>query len=448
MENNMSEEPQLFRYLNKPKRKNHFWRIFAVFLVIVAIVGIGAFLFWGIFKIEGETFPFKSHLPFTNDSPSPTPEPTMAPTPTPTPTPEPTESPKEAIGTENAVLSNEILARLREDKRSPVKVRGIYVTGPRAGSSGMEDLIKLVEDTELNAMVIDIKNDKGEITYKMDLPLAREIGAAIGYIPDIESLIKTLKEKNIYLIARIVAFKDPILAENRKDYSLKTADGEIFRDKDGLAWVNPYRREVWDYLIDVSKEAVNLGFDEIQFDYIRFSTDNGMADVDFGKDEKNYSKQEIINGFTKYAYEQLMPLGVYVSADVYGAIINSSVDADIVGQNYAQMSRCLDYICPMIYPSHYADGAYNISHPDTEPYTLILKALEDSKLVLAADQAGHQAVVRPWLQDFTATWLENHISYDAKAIRDQINAVYDAGYEEWILWSGNNHYTADGLLAD
>ncbi|WFR58405.1 putative glycoside hydrolase [Anaerocolumna sp. AGMB13025] len=330
--------------------------------------------------------------------------------------------------------------------RLPRKVKGIYVTGPRAGKeSYMKDLIELVDTTELNAMVIDIKNDNGEITYKMDLPQVKDMGADVNYISNIEQLIADLKAKDIYLIARIVAFKDPILAKNRPDLSLKKKDGSIFYDKSGLSWVNPYKKEVWEYLVSVAKEAALLGFDEIQFDYIRFSTDSGMKEVNFGKEAKGKSKMETITEFTKYACENLKPLGVYVSADVYGTIIDSKVDAKIVGQDYKEMAKYLDYICPMIYPSHYQDGSYGIKHPDLNPYDLILSALDKSQTELKESDNTNQAIVRSWLQDFTATWLDNHKSYGPKEIRDQIKAVYDAGYDEWILWNGNNNYTKEGL---
>jgi hypothetical protein len=334
------------------------------------------------------------------------------------------------------------------DERTPIKVRGIYVTGPRAGhTEAMEELTYLVDTTELNAMVIDIKNDSGVITYNMDLPTVQEIGANENYISDIKSLIADLKAKDIYLIARVVAFKDPILAEQKPELSIRNTDGTIFLDKAGHSWVNPYKKEVWEYLIDVSKEAAMLGFDEIQFDYIRFSTDSGMKNADFGEEAEGKTKIDIITEFTKYAAEQLKPLGVYVSADVYGTIIDSKIDAEIVGQSYVQMSKYLDYISPMIYPSHYADGSYGIQHPDLEPYNLILKSLQKSANALdEISESTNKAVVRPWLQDFTAVWLSEYKTYGPEEIRAQVDAVYDAGYEEWILWNGSNHYTEDGLL--
>lgn len=331
----------------------------------------------------------------------------------------------------------------------PQSIKGIYVTGQKAGiSEYLEELTAIVDETEVNAMVIDIKNDSGEITYKIDLALAEEIGAGTNYIRDIKDLVSKLKEKDIYLIARIVAFKDPILAEKKQEYSLKNKDGSLFQDKNGDKWVNPYKKEVWNYLVDIGKAAVELGFDEIQYDYIRFSTDKGMKNVDFGKEAEGKSKIDCITEFTAYLSDNLKPLGVFVSADVYGTIIDSKVDAEIVGQDYRKMAEHLDYICPMIYPSHYQDGSYGITYPDKEPYNLILAALDKSKQVLEGENNTEVAKVRPWLQDFTASWLKNHISYGPDEIRAQIQAVYDAGYDEWLLWNGSNHYSKDGLLKE
>lgn len=333
------------------------------------------------------------------------------------------------------------------DPRTPVEVKGIYITGPIAGTvNTLNELIDLVDRTELNAMVIDVKNDNGEITYAMAQETVQAIGAATPYVPDMPGLIARLKEKNIYLIARVAAFRDPILAERMPEYGIHNPDGSLFYDRDGLAWVNPYCRGVWDYLIAVSKEAAALGFDEIQFDYIRFSTDPALNEADFGPEAEGVSRTEIITAFVRYACEELVPLGVFVSADVYGTILNNPSDGEIVGQNYQAMAAYLDYICPMVYPSHYNDGVYGLEHPDMAPYELVFSAMRDSQNFLTAQAAtGHTARSRAWLQAFTATWLTNHIPYTGAEIRHQINGVYDAGASEWILWNGSNQYTADGL---
>ena len=418
-----------------------------------------------------------------------------------------------------------------------VKVKGIYVSGPMAGTAGMDNLIALVDRTELNALVIDVKNDDGYLTCELDVPLAEQIGSEKHYIKDLPALVQTCKEKNIYLIARVVAFKDPILAEKMPEWSLHNSDGSIFRDKSGLAWVNPYRKEVWEYLASVGEAAIKAGFDEVQYDYVRFSTDSRMKQVDFGDSTKGRTKIEAISGFTLYASERIHAAGGRISADVYGVVIDSEEDQQIVGQNYVEMSRSLDAISPMIYPSHYGPYNYQIPVPDAQPYDTVLAAMQASKMVLAgldpktgkkpvsADVSGNdavdveivggeavsgnnaadaaadsqstsgttavsgndaaqdaedaqaadgaqaaedaaaktfalskeeiaqldpttgvQATVRPWLQDFTATWVKGHISYGPEEIRAQIQAVYDAGYEEWILWNAANRYTEGGLL--
>lgn len=335
------------------------------------------------------------------------------------------------------------------DTRTPVKVKGIYVTSKAAGTGLRDELIGIAETTEINAMVIDVKDDYGKITYSMNSKLAKEIGSVTNTISDMETLIKTLKEKDIYVIARIVAFKDPFLAEQRKDLALKKQDGSLYKDKNGEYWVNPYNHEVWDYLVDVATQAAATGFDEIQFDYIRFSTGKGMDKVDFGEAASTKTKEDVIIEFTKYAYEKLKPLGVFVSADVYGTIISSSIDAGLVGQNYVEMAKYLDYICPMIYPSHFGDGNYGIEYPDLEPFNIVRKVLTASKEKLEEiPEDEHRAVVRPWLQDFTATWLEHYMKYGGDELREQVKGVYGAGYDEWILWDAGCKYSVDGLLKE
>lgn len=376
----------------------------------------------------------------------------------------------------------------REKEERP-KVRGIYVTGPMAGTANMDELIDLVDRTELNAMVIDIKNDEGYVVCDMDVDAVQEIGSVRRYVKDMSALVQRCKEKDIYLIARIVAFKDPVLAEAKPQWCLHNEDGTVFLDKNGQPWLNPYEKEVWTYLVEVAQGAVDLGFDEVQFDYIRFSTDSGMEQVDFGGLAKEKSREEIITEFAAYAAEKLHAMGAAVSADVYGSVIDSGVDQQIVGQDYLALAGHLDYISPMVYPSHYGADSYQIPVPDAQPYETVLAAMQASKKALAgmppmtaekkaeeeteegtvsgsdvpesvddkwqamtAEEIASlapletvQAKVRPWLQDFTASWVKGHISYGPEQIRAQIQAVYDAGYEEWILWNAANRYTEGGL---
>lgn len=350
---------------------------------------------------------------------------------------------------ENSISENDMTGGVTEDIRPDrVKVKGIYVSGPVAGIAKMDDLIDLVDRTELNAMVIDIKNDEGKVTYKMQSEQVLEIDAGVRYIPDIDGLVAKCKEKDIYLIARIVAFRDPYLAERKPEWAVHTKDGEIFRDKNGLAWVNPYRREVWDYLVEIASQAGQAGFDEVQFDYIRFSTDVNESEVDYGPESEGINKIEIITEFTEYLYEKLMPQGVYVAADVFGTVIDNETDQAIVGQDYVLMAQHLDYICPMVYPSHYHNDAYGITVPDAEPYRTIHAAASASAQELDAVPEENRARVRMWLQGFTAGWVGGHISYGPEQIRAQIKGAYDAGYDEWILWNAAVNYQPEAFLTE
>ena len=333
--------------------------------------------------------------------------------------------------------------------REAVKVRGIYISGPMAGSTELfQNILDSAAGTEINTVVIDFKDDQGRITCPVDSPVASEIGACRPYVQDMKELIASLKERGLYVIARVVAFRDPWLAEKKPEWSLHLADGSLYRDRQGMAWVDPYRKEVWDYLVEVGTEAKEAGFDEVQFDYIRFSTEGTMRDVVFDEAVTGgRSKTDVITEFVKYAYENLASQGLFMSADVFGTIIGSDIDAQAVGQVYTEMAKHLDYICPMIYPSHYGQGNFGLEHPDTMPYETVLEALKKSQMVMdqAAEADGHvssQAIVRPWLQDFTASYLGegNYIPYGYNEVQRQIQAVKDAGYDEWMLWSAANRY--------
>lgn len=340
---------------------------------------------------------------------------------------------------ENGVLSENSVRR--------EKVRGIYVTGAMAGSANMDDLIALVDETQLNSMVIDVKDDQGNITYKMDLS-ANDIGAAKGYISDMEGLMEKLKEHDIYTIARISCFKDPFLAEKRPELALKKADGSFVTDTDDIPWVNPYEEEVWAYLTDIALNAADMGFDEIQFDYVRFPVGKNAAAAEYGVDTAVYTKEKAIVGFLSYASDRLHEKDVVVGADVFGTVIDNEIDQEYTGQDYRILGGVVDVLSPMIYPSHYRNGVYGLSVPDAYPYETILHALEASSAELESVDEESRAVVRPWLQSFTATWVPGHITYGGEEIKKQIQAVYDAGYEEWILWNAANRYPKEGLLKE
>lgn len=333
-----------------------------------------------------------------------------------------------------------------EDNRERQQVKGIYVT-PEVLNGKMDFLLDLLDTTELNAVVIDIKNDDGFIVVKNDSVLLNGMTNQRLLINNFEDKMKKFKEHGVYLIARVVCFRDIRSVRSNESYGVHMKDGSLMKDSNTFTWMNPFNKEVWEYLTEVGRVCAKLGFDEVNFDYCRFSTDAKVKDADFGQELTTENKEEAITGFVKYACENLKPLGVFVSVDVFGVVMSSTVDAAAVGQNYADMSSYLDYICPMVYPSHYGRGYYNIPIPDADPYKLIYNAMVDSKRVLAVNVAkGRCAQVRPWLQAFTATWVSGHITYGGVEVRAQIDATYEAGYEAgWQLWNASGKYSKDGL---
>ena len=343
--------------------------------------------------------------------------------------------------------------------RETVKVKGIYVSGWIAGmQSRFNPLIQLVNETELNAMVIDVKEDAGRVSYKSSVPWVHEVGAHVRMIGDMEALMNTLEENNIYPIARIVCFKDPILGGKKPELALKKADGSLWRDNKGKTWLNPYNKDTWDYLLELSIEAAKLGFKEIQYDYVRFPTDGPTRLIDYGEAIEHKSKSQIIAEFLSYAKEYLEPMGVHVTADTFGIASVSTFDARNIGHELEWVGQDIDYVCPMIYPSHYANVAQNgvgqringvlFERPDLDPYGVVYHSLVTTREKI--EESGGKADVRPWLQAFTAAYLGrgNYQVYGGEQIRAQIKATYDAGYEEWLLWNADNRYSSAGLLKE
>ncbi len=333
-------------------------------------------------------------------------------------------------------------------KASHPKVRGLYITGPTAGSERMNEIIQLIDDTELNAVVIDVKDDNGNITFSMEgNDAVTALDACIPYITDMPELMKTLKDHDIYTIARIPCFKDPTLAAGKPELALCKPDGSPIVDGKGVAWVNPCKKEVWEYLVGIATSCKEVGFDEVQFDYVRFPVGDDAEAADYGEEVTPENKHTYIEGFLSYASTELHAVGMPVTADLFGTVIGNPIDIEQVGQDYVALSTTADALCPMIYPSHYGPGNFNLKVPDAAPYETILAALEGSKKELQSVDEADCAVIRPWLQAFSAPWVQGHISYGGDEIRAQIQAVYDAGYEEWILWNAKCNYTSDGLEA-
>lgn len=334
-------------------------------------------------------------------------------------------------------LTREQKKDLRPVKKEPVKVKGIYMSGHVFNSSKLFfNLVNLVDTTELNAIVIDIKDDNGFLTTDLDVKLARELKTGVHKGMDAQQNVNILLSKNIYPIARIVVFKDPSLAEKKPELALRKSDGTIWRDRKKLAWVDPNNREVWEYNINIAKEAAKMGFREIQFDYVRFPTDGNMKDVVYPYADGS-KKEDVIHDFLSYAKKELEPYNVFIAADVFG-LTTMTLDDMGMGQKFEKIITEVDYICPMVYPSHYGAGNYGFANPNANPYEVVNRALLDG-LKKAGDSP---VVIRPWLQDFNL----GRPAYGPGEVRAQIKATYDAGLEEWILWNAGNKYTRDALL--
>jgi hypothetical protein len=346
-----------------------------------------------------------------------------------------------------AALEKQITPQVKvlQTKQKPPsqKVKGIYVSAWSAVGKKFEQLIQLVDQTDLNAMVIDVKNDSGQVTYSSAVPLVNEIGANSNVIiNDMKAKLQKLKEKGIYTIARVVVFKDPYLSKKISKYAIMSQTGEVWKDTKGIAWVDPHKEEVWDYNIQIAKEAAELGFDEIQFDYVRFPENGSKMNQEVKFDNpQQWTKAQVIEAFLKRA-NQRVGGQAYLSADVFGLTTSSENDMGI-GQDWSMISKQVHYICPMLYPSHYSSGIYGVKNPDFQPYAIISKAISDAitKNELLKKANTEIAEIRPWYQDFTATWVKPHKTYGTEDVNEQIKAAKEHGVEQFLLWNSNSNYS-------
>ncbi|GAB2533031.1 putative glycoside hydrolase [Gracilibacillus alcaliphilus] len=328
----------------------------------------------------------------------------------------------------------------------PDAVRGIFVTGNSAGGEKFNSLLEMIDNTELNAMVIDIKEDDGNIMIDPEQDLPYE-DAVQGIIKDPEAMMETLEERGVYPIARIVVFKDTQLAEARPDLSF-LENGEVWKNGRGEAFVSPFQKEVWEYNVEIAKVAAELGFKEIQFDYVRFPEGFETRDEDLEYDQGDYAdvdmdnikkRVEAVTDFVAYAREQLSYYDVDVSVDIFGYAATLE-EAPGIGQNFSRISENVDVISSMIYPSHWT-SYFGIDFPDKEPYKLVSEYAKLENEVLGA--LDEPPVSRPWLQDFSAPWLYSGptFEYGVKEVEAQIRALHENGIEEFLLWNASNNYT-------
>lgn len=305
----------------------------------------------------------------------------------------------------------------------------------------LEQILAIVKATEINALVIDVKDDRGWVGWPSDVEIVKTVGAN-NTVPWLhpEVLMDYLKKEGIYSIARIVAFKDPVFSVAQPDHSIQLSAGGVYTDKAGFTWVNPFDEYVWNYQIAVAQEAALRGFDEIQYDYVRFP-DNAKHynPITTFPGRNDRDKDEAIEDFLQKSKAALEPYHVHLSADVFGVITHSWDDQpDDIGQTWIKIAPTVDYISPMVYPSHYGKGFYGYDVPDAHPFDVVKDALQDAIERNAA--LSNPAVIRPWLQGFTASWIKGYINYDETAIQDQILAAKALGIEQYIIWQSSNIY--------
>ncbi|QDI90738.1 GTP-binding protein [Salicibibacter halophilus] len=326
-------------------------------------------------------------------------------------------------------------------------VKGIYSTGHSMGGDRADDLINLVNDTALNSIVVDVKDDHGFVTYDTDSDDERVQANTNEIIGDMDGMMDTFEENDIYPIARLVVFKDTELAEEEPGLSFLD-NGDVWANNSGESFVNPFSEEVWEYNIEVAKEAAEAGFKEIQLDYIRFPEGFENRDEDLEYTEGNYAdsgednvqnRVAAVTDFVEYAREELRPYGVKVSADIFGYAATVE-ETPGIGQNFTEIAENVDIMSSMIYPSHWTPH-FGIDQPDLEPYNIIDEYAQLENELM--DGMENPPLSRPWLQDFTASYLPDGdwMEYGADEVEAQIQALYDNDIYEFLLWDASNNYS-------
>jgi len=440
--------PQISAYSGNPSRRKkqkliRFLRLF-IFVMLVLIVSVSCVLFWSIIgkqvdkKNPGTITSAKTTaLSGEGNETSTSADTTL----TTTPVPEIVE-----LLTSSEVVETFFGPLPQPEKITPltrIPVKGLYTST----ATNLEQNIELAANSEINAFVIDLKESYG-VAFNSTNPLATEIGD-VKSVYNLTTVVEQCHANDIWVIGRIVCFKDPGLAKAHPELSIQDAGGVSlkFKNEGSLAFISPYNTDAWDYYIDLAIEAIEAGVDEIQFDYVRFpigKTTSGESPY-YGPEGQTPSKSEAINRFLQTARRRIQDTyGVPVSADVFGIILTSTLDGNNLGQDWGTIGLTgVDSLCPMIYPSHYALGTMMNGHtfdkPDLEPYDVLYSAL-----LLGSEKASAQgyATVRPYLQAFTASYIGsgNYMNYSYEEITEEIKGANAAGYNEWILWNANAEY--------
>ena len=359
-----------------------------------------------------------------------------------------------AAGPASAVLSAADIARADSIRRdsiekarivrvpTPDTLRGLYVNRWAALGRKMNQLIDLSRKTEVNALVIDVKDDRGFVLYKSKVPLAVAIGADTNSAMShkkLRAILDTMAAHGIYPIARIVVAKDPLLAKARLPWAIKRkSDMQPWLDKNGQPWLDPHQREIWKYSADLAKEAYELGFSEVQFDYVRFPDEKRLISESVYPLSNGRVRAQVVREQLQFLRSELKHLPMPVTIDVFGLTATDTTDMGI-GQRWEMFIDQADVVLPMVYPSHFAPGTYKIGNPNANPYSTIDRAMQDVKRRTAG--VANAAKIIPWYQDFTL----GPPRYGAEQVRAQMRAGYENGFQSWILWNPGSRYTESAL---
>lgn len=337
----------------------------------------------------------------------------------------------------------------------PFQARALYLTYYGVGDRTLrENVLHLAQKTDVNAVVIDVKGDRGKLTYRSRVPLAEAVGANDApTVTNVEELMAGLKQRGLYTIARIAVFKDDTLALHGElaGFDVAVRDSLTNRpwtDGEGLGWVDPLRPDVWAYNIDLAREAVQLGFDEVQFDYARFPTE---AAGGLSASQPRFSRPWIterdrvdaIGGFLRQASQQVRQAGGFVGVNSFGSVAWAD-DDNGVGHNLTMLAQTVDYLSPTVYPSSFQrglPGLLNFPQVVQQPYTTIFESVRRAR-ARTVDQA---TILRPWLQYFDDYAWQSGRPYRAADIDAQRQGALAAGAAGWMMWDPSNRYARGGL---
>lgn len=345
---------------------------------------------------------------------------------------------------------------------TPASVKAVYMSSWAAGNEKFRaHLFDLIDNTEINSVIIDVKDYTGRISFPMDDSLIIETGAAEKRIPDIIDFIAQLHEKGVYVIARISVFQDSYLITVHPELAVRTLSGDVWQDYKGVKWLDAAAKPVWEYTVAIGREAYRVGFDELNFDYIRFPSDGDLEDISYTWAEGRL-RYEVMHDFYEYIHDQFKPLDIPISADLFG--LTTSAEGDLgIGQILEYGLKYFDYVSPMVYPSHYGKGFNGFAKPANHPYEVVFTAMNDgiakaqattTRLAWLGDEPIASTTpqlytkdtydthkIRPWLQAF-----DLGVVYTPEMVRLQMQATYDSGLDSWMLWNAGSVYQKEALL--